>query len=268
MSDIITFSNSQITQISHLFGDELMSGSEITRIFTRLGIEDNSGQSTKWRRLEYAFTERQNRDRSGNMVLRFIQESLSPVSYVQNQSLFNDSCDKLNQILAFSGIEYKNDGQFMKVKKAKTISDAQKRVESILTKLRQRDVHSRVLYYCNEELLKENYFHAVFEAAKSLSDHIRTITNLKEDGSELFDKALSTKNPYLLLNDLQSESKRNQQVGLMMMLKGINSMVRNVTAHEAKIKWVVNEDDAVDILSTISFLHKNLDECQVIKIEQ
>ena len=53
-----------------------------------------------------------------------------------------------------------------------------------------------------------------------------------------------------------------------MMLKGINSMVRNVTAHEAKIKWVVNEDDAVDILSTISFLHKNLDECQVIKIEQ
>ena len=168
MSDIITFSNSQITQISHLFGDELMSGSEITRIFTRLGIEDNSGQSTKWRRLEYAFTERQNRDRSGNMVLRFIQEYLSPVNYVQNQSLFNESRDKLNQILAFSGIEYKNDGQFMKVEKAKTISDAQKRIESILPKLRQRDVHSRVLYYCNEELLKENYFHAVFEAAKSL----------------------------------------------------------------------------------------------------
>ena len=38
----------------------------------------------------------------------------------------------------------------------------------------------------------------------------------------------------------------------------------NVTAHELKIKWVVNEQDAIDILTTISFLHKQLDECFVV----
>ena len=48
------------------------------------------------------------------------------------------------------------------------------------------------------------------------------------------------------------------------MLNGVTHMVRNVTAHELKVKWVVNEQDAIDILTTISFLHKQLDECIVV----
>lgn len=44
----------------------------------------------------------------------------------------------------------------------------------------------------------------------------------------------------------------------------VTHMVRNVTAHELKVKWVVNEQDAIDILTTISFLHKQLDECFVV----
>lgn len=51
------------------------------------------------------------------------------------------------------------------------------------------------------------------------------------------------------------------------MLKGINSMVRNVTAHTPKIKWIIDEDEAVDILMTISFLNKYLDSCQVVRME-
>lgn len=41
--------------------------------------------------------------------------------------------------------------------------------------------------------------------------------------------------------------------GLKEMLNGVTHMVRNVTAHELKVKWVVNEQDAIDILTTISF---------------
>ena len=47
-------------------------------------------------------------------------------------------------------------------------------------------------------------------------------------------------------------------------VNGVTHMVRNVTAHELKIKWIVNEQDAIDILTTISFLHKQLDECFVV----
>lgn len=268
MADVISFTNAQITQLSHLFGDEIMTGSEISRVLTRVGIQDNSGASTKWRWLEYVFTERQNCDRAGNAILRFIQEVLAPVNYVQNQDTFEDRRSRLNGILSFSGIQYRADGQFERITVAKTIDDAQKRVQSILPKLRQRGVHGRVLQYCTEELLKENYFHAVFEATKSLADRVRQMTNLEGDGTTLYDKAFSTSMPYLVLNKLQTESERSQQVGFCLMLKGINSMVRNVTAHTPKIKWIIEEDEAIDILTTISFLHKNLDNCQVVRMEQ
>lgn len=268
MAEVISFTNAQITQLSHLFGDEIMTGSEISRVLTRVGIQDNSGASTKWRRLEYAFTERQNCDRAGNAILRFIQEVLAPVNYVQNQDTFEDRRLRLNGILSFSGIQYRADGQFERITVAKTIDDAQKRVQSILPKLRQRGVHGRVLQYCTEELLKENYFHAVFEATKSLADRVRQMTNLEGDGTTLYDRAFSTSTPYLVLNNLQTESERSQQVGFCLMLKGINSMVRNVTAHTPKIKWIIEEDEAIDILTTISFLHKNLDNCQVVRMEQ
>jgi len=267
MADVVIFNNSQITQISHLLGDRVMTGSEISLVLTRLGIPDNSGESTKWRRLEYAFTSRQNNDHSGNAILCFIKEVLAPVNYVQRQDEFEDYRSELNGILSFSGIQYRNDGEFEKVSASKTISDAQKRMQSILPKLQQRGVHSRVIQYCNEELLKENYFHAVFEATKSLTEQIRQMTNLKEDGAPLYDKVFSTSSPYLILNNLQTESEKNQQKGFCMMLKGMNSMVRNVTAHTPKIKWVIDENEAVDILMTISFLHKNLDGCQVVRME-
>lgn len=129
-------------------------------------------------------------------------------------------------------------------------------------------MHGRVLQYCTEELLKENYFHAVFEATKSLADRVRQMTDLEGDGTTLYDRAFSTSAPYLVLNNLQTESERSQQVGFCLMLKGINSMVRNVTAHTPKIKWIIEEDEAIDILTTISFLHKNLDNCQVVRMEQ
>lgn len=37
MADVVLLTNSQITQISHLFGDQVMTGSEITRVLNDLG---------------------------------------------------------------------------------------------------------------------------------------------------------------------------------------------------------------------------------------
>ena len=125
-------------------------------------------------------------------------------------------------------------------------------------------LHADVVKCCKEEYLQENYFHAVFEAAKSLSEKVREKTGLQEDGSTLFNTVFSVNNPRLALNSLQTSTEKNLQNGLKEMLNGVTHMVRNVTAHELKVKWVVNEQDAIDILTTISFLHKQLDECFVV----
>lgn len=263
MADNYNLNSNQIENISKLLGD-LLTGSEISKIFRDISVTDNSGESTKWRRLDYVFKFIQNRDKSINTILRFIKEALSPVSYINNQSVFESTRTELNKILMFSGLEYCVDGNFKKVTSATTITEVQRRTNDLRDKLRKRGVHHRVLKYCNEELLKENYFHSVLEATKSLCEFIREQTRLTEDGTALIDKAFSIKDPYLALNALQIDSEKNQQVGLAMMLKGINSMARNVTAHTPKIKLIIKESEAIDILMTISFLHKNLDNCIVV----
>lgn len=259
----IIFSSQEIIGLSQILGNA-MTGSEISNMLKKIHVEDNSGESTKWRRLDSIFTSEQERNRSGNVILRFIKETISPVAYVYDKKAFEEIRSQINQILAFKGLEYSQSGEFIRISKATTITEAQQRTRNLKQILLQRGVHYRVIQYCNEELLAENYFHSVLEATKSLFEYIREKTNLTEDGSALIDKAFSTKDPYLALNRLISESEKNEQIGFMFLLKGINSMVRNTTAHVPKIRWDINESDAVDILMTISFLHKILDNVILI----
>ena len=107
---------------------------------------------------------------------------------------------------------------------------------------------------CREELLQDNYFHAVFEAAKSLTDRIACETELNLDGTQLIERAFSLEHPAVVMNKLETNSEKNQHRGLKEMLLGVNYSVRNVTAHELKIKWAINEDKAINMLNIISSL--------------
>lgn len=106
--------------------------------------------------------------------------------------------------------------------------------------------------------MAENYFHTVFEATKSIAETIRQRTGLTEDGSELIDKAFSIRNPLIQINDLSSETKESEHKGFANLIKGVFGMFRNTTAHSPRIVWEINENDALDILSTISLIHRRL----------
>lgn len=263
MSNSIKLTTNQIENISKIIG-ELLSGSEITAKLNNLKIADNSNQSTKWRRINYIFSELTNRDNSSNSFLRFIQNVLAPESYVNNPELFETTRNEINKLLSFSGIEYSKDGSYNFIKKVTTIDEARQRTNSLITKLRDRNVNPNVLKYCREELLKDNYFHSILEAAKGLADTVRTLSGLSGDGAQLFDTAFSTDNPVIAMNTLKTDAEKNQQKGLAMMLKGVFTMMRNVTAHTPKIKWVINEEDAVKMLMTISFLQDYIDNCFLV----
>ncbi|RPF47327.1 uncharacterized protein (TIGR02391 family) [Hydrogenoanaerobacterium saccharovorans] len=257
------FNRGQVEALSKALGN-YMTGSEISKLLCQCGIDDNSNQTTKWRRLDYCFIERQNKDRSPNAILRFIKEALQPVLFMNDSDKYEAFRTDVNQVILTAGLEIQRDGNLCFAVAATTIDEVKHRTQNLERMLRQRCVHECVLKYCKEELLQENYFHAVFEATKSLSDRVRELTSLSLDGYKLFDEAFKISNPYLAMNKLQTSSEQNQQNGLHQMLNGVTSMVRNVTAHEPKIKWLINESDAVDILCTISFLHKQLDQCIVV----
>ena len=259
MVDVPILSDAQLEQVSRLLGD-CASGTEITRALNRLGLEDVSGESTKWRRLFHTFLRYQQQDRAASKLIDYIRSTLDPAGYVGRADEFEDVRQQLNAVLAFAGLEYREDGKFIKVTATQTIDEAHQRVKMLQGKFQGRRIHSEVKKYCKAELLQENYFHAVFEASKGLAQRIRELSGIDGDGTALVDKVFAVDQPVLAINTLQTETERTEHKGFASLLRGCFSAVRNPLAHEPKLLWK-GEDDAADYLSLISLLHRKLDDC-------
>ena len=236
-----------------------LTGSEIGQLLDQCGISDSLPGYTKRHRLFEALQSKQNGDGCANNVLDFIQTALDPVRFVGAPEIFDDFRDRLNEALAFAGFYLKEDGKLNSVEEAHTLTEAKERAGRLRKELLQRKVHHEVLQFCKAELLQENYFHAVFEATKSVAQKIRDRTGLDADGADLVDKAFSVTAPLLAINTLQTETEISEQKGLTNLLKGMFGTFRNVTGHAPKIKWPIKEEDALDLLSLVSYLHRRLD---------
>lgn len=263
MSLVPCFPEGQVEALAKLLG-QCGSGTDISRVLDGCGLEDKSGESTKWRRLYSMFLRQQHRNRSANVILGFIQSFLVPARFVGRATEFEARRLELNAVLAFSGLEYGADGQFRSRAKAATLNQAEARVQTIRTKFQGRRIHSEVLKYCRAELMQENYFHAVFEATKGLAHRIREMSKVEADGASLVDRVFSIDRPLLAFNTLRTVTEQSEHKGFAALVKGCFGAVRNPLAHEPKLLWK-GEDDAADYLTLISLLHRKLDECVLIK---
>lgn len=236
-----------------------LTGTEIGKILGDCKIPDVDSLNTKWKRLFNAFANFQNKHQHSKNILLFIQKGISPARYINKKDEFEDLRFELNKVLSFIGLELRESSKFARTQKANTISDAQKKANRLKSKLQERNTHPDIFKYCKAELLADNYFHSVFEAAKSVADKIRNKAGLTEDGSSLVDKAFSVNSPRIKINDLLTETEKSEHKGFANLLKGMFGMFRNTTAHAPKIKWEINEEDALDMMSLISLIHRRLD---------
>jgi uncharacterized protein (TIGR02391 family) len=266
MSQLPSLSNAQIVQICKTIGDtgSGLTGSEIGGLLAELNLPDPGGTMTKWKRLGCALIQRVSATRSTNIVYSFISHCFEPTRGLEQPERYRWIMAEVNRTLMLVGVEIRDDGKFHLIKAATNLSEVERRTKELRNKLIGYGAHAEVLKCCRQELLTEDYYHAVHEAAKSLCDRVKSMTGLDLDGTKLFEKAFSSKNPYIALTSLQTESGRNQQNGLKELLNGVMHLVRNPTAHELRIHWDVNEKDAVDVLNLISYLHKLLDNCVVV----
>ena len=177
-----------------------MTGSQMNEIFQECGVQDASNESTKWKRIYYTFLARQEQDGASNSFLNFIKKSLKPVRFISGQ---NGNYDEI-----LFGLQMTNEGKLLKVQAATTISEVERRTRNLVSELQKRHIHQDVIKCCKEEYLQENYFHAVFEAAKSLSEKVREKTGMQEDGSNLFNNAFAVNNPRLAINSLQTPTEK------------------------------------------------------------
>lgn len=246
--------------------DTGLSGPEIGRMLAGLGIPDPGSGVTKRHRLGQALLARQAHDGAANCVIRFITEAMAPVRYVQEPGLRTLRQDGLNEVLVFVGLHLRDDGRLGTGPRAETLSEAAQHANSLRAELRRRGTHPDVLRYCSTEILSRNTFHAQLEATKSVFDKLRERTGLTGDGAPLVDATLSlgrTGVPVLAINALVTHTERDEQTGLANLLKGLSGMFRNPVAHDPRLRRTVSDDELLELLTTLSMIHRRLDATTV-----
>jgi uncharacterized protein (TIGR02391 family) len=265
MERIPCFDPQKLESIARVLGEtnEGLKGPEIEYLLVQCKMADPTPEQTKWKRLFNAFAEAQNRHQLGNHVIMLINRAMNPVNYTTNPQRFAKRRDQLNVVLAFSGYIIGDDGQVRRASKVANLDDALKRASRLHAALVNRGVHADVLSYCRAELLQQNYFHAVLEAVKSIASKIRSLSGLQSDGADLIQAAFGLRKdgslPLLAINELKSDSDRGEQRGFANLLIGLFGTIRNPLAHNPKVEWPMEENDALDILTLVSLVHRKLD---------
>lgn len=261
MAPLPCFSSEQLQAACRVLGDTSngLAGSEIEHILKELKIADPTPGITKWKRLFNALAEVQNKHRVGNHLIQFINKAMSPARYTSKPELFAWRQDGLNVALAFAGYGVNEKGLVIRVKPEFTIYGAQARAKNLHSTLQSRGIHPEILKYCKSELLEENYFHAVLEAVKGVAERLRQMSGLTTDGADLVNTVFSTKKPIIAINSLNSETELSEQRGIANLLIGVFGAIRNPTAHAPKVVWAMPEQDAIDVLGILSYVHRKLD---------
>ena len=92
-----------------------------------------------------------------------------------------------------------------------------------------------------------------------VAEKLRQRTGLTTDGPALIDAAFGGETLKLALNSLQIESEKSEQRGFVNLLKGLFGTFRNVTAHAPRVTWPIREQDALDLLTFVSYAHRRID---------
>ena len=258
------FSQDQLEAIAGALGDTSagLTGAEIQYLLASSKMND-PGPITKRIRIYDAFAESQNTKQNRTHVLEFIRLAMKPARFNRDPGRFEPMRAVLNQALAFAGLVVEQTGELKTAEVAQTLPEAQRRARELRADMEGRGVHPDVLRFCRAELLADDYFHAVQEAVKSVADKMRSRTGLTDDGAVLVDRVFAGDPPLLAINPRNSASERSEQSGFANLIRGVFGMFRNPTAHEARIHWAMPKEDAEDLLTMVSLIHRRLDQAHI-----
>lgn len=261
MAHLPCFESSHLEAACRILADTEngLTGNEIEYILAELKIQDPNPSMTKWKRLFNAFAEAQNKHQVGNHLVLFINKAMSPARYTSKPELFAWRQDGLNIALAFAGYAINVKGQVVHTTSESTLEGALARATRLNSVLKNRGTHEEIFKYCKSELLKDNYFHAVLEAVKGVAERLRQMSGLGTDGADLVNTVFSVKNPVLAINSLKTDTEISEQKGFANLLVGVFGAIRNPTAHAPKVVWAMPEQDAIDVLGILSYVHRKLD---------
>jgi len=256
MVNIEQFNLSALEAIAQIIGDRY-KGSEITELFKKAGFPEivHDG-STKWRFVYAELQDLQKQDYGPHNIAKIIEKLCDPQEYFGNADNYALIVDSINEIVSFYGLKVSENGKiFFDSSVSPKLKSSQKIAEKIFD---ERNYHLEVRKHGQKLFVEEKYFHAVFECCKAFEKYVKEKSNIDKHGSKLMSNALSLSGP-LKLNTQTTETEKNEQNGIMHLCMGLTSAIRNKGAHEPELDWPISQEDALDILSLLSFLWRKID---------
>lgn len=255
-----SFDDITLRNLADIIAD-ILTHRKITEYLSSAGIRETGEGSNKTDRVYYALRARQKQDNCGNNVLNLVLTILNPKRYDDEDEFENDRT-RINEKLIYDGIEINKRGEARIVNRAKTISEAKERSNRIKQKIHGVGIHPEVITYCEEEWLKENYFHAILEITKSVAERLRQKSAYVSDGADLIDECFGLgkeKKPMLAFNTLQNPSEESEHKGFSNFCKGFFSMYRNPKAHNPKILEKNQLSLMSEVLVVATIIHNRID---------
>jgi len=251
------FKLSALEALAKIIGDRY-TGTEITEFFRKAGfLEIVHDGGTKWRFVYSSLEEIQKQKYGPINVVKIIQQLCDPQEYFLNQGLHVSICRQVNDILQFYGLQVGEDGRVRTLSEKATV--LKKPIPENAKIFDERKFHSKVVQHARRLFVEGNYFHAVFECCKVYDKEVSQKSQIQDHGASLMSKTFSLSGT-LKLNSQRTETERNEQEGLMHLSRGIMSAIRNPQAHEPALDWPLTLEDALDLLSFLSFLFRKLDK--------
>ncbi|MCR4422590.1 MAG: TIGR02391 family protein [Exilispira sp.] len=255
--NIKPFDLSALEKIAKIVG-ERYTGSEITEFFRKAGFTNiRHDGSTKWKFVYAALEELQKQPYGPYNIAKVIEKLCYPQEYFEKAEYYKEIVEKMNEILAFYDMEvnFKTGKIIVKPSNSPTLRSQHSQAELIFD---ARNFHLEVRKHSRLLFKEGKYFYAVFECCKAFDKYVQEKSRINKHGAELKGAALSLKGP-LKINTQRTDTEKNEQEGIMHLCIGLMRAIRNPEAHEPELDWPITQEDALNILSLISFLWQKID---------
>lgn len=120
----------------------------------------------------------------------------------------------------------------------------------------ERNIHEVVKNISITLFDNGHYAQASFETWKLIDNIVKDISGSSESGFKLMMSVFSETNPIIKINDLKTNSNKDEQKGFQFLFAGGIMAIRNPRGHEVNVKD--DPDSCLDHLSLASFLIRRL----------
>src|SRR5581483_602994 len=206
--------------------EDVISDGELGALLISSGINDVYHNASRHRRLSYALTADQDRNRCADNLATFLRRTGYHIKKSRGDQALKKFTKEMNQVLSFAGYELGAECELRQLDRSKTSyvpPEAEERANQFRNAVRQRKLHPDIEIICRGENFTEPGYHkAVKEAMRLLNDKVRAKSAVGGDGPQLAEIAFSfpwNGKPLLAINSFCSDRDYGEQYGFMILLK-------------------------------------------------